>query len=263
MRTRFDVVLHGEADADSQDFEAVQQQTARLRAVGLEALAEIEAAEKRFNFYDPDSWLSRINQRAAKGPVQVPADVFDLLQLCSRMVAETDGAFDPAFGRFQDVELDSNHRRVQFHHPDLQLDLGGIAKGWAIDLAAEVLLDGEIESAMIQGGSSSMRAIGSPPDQRGWKIEIGDVAGTWLHNQALGVSHTFADDGSPDAPTCHIINPASGSPLRRPRMAAALCSAGEVDDPDSLHTRPAATADAWSTALLLQTSDSFAWKQIP
>ncbi len=273
MRTRFDVVLPGE-DNGSLTAEAAQAQTARLRAISAEALAEVEAAEKRFNFFDPESWLSRVNQRATHAPVQVPADVFALLSLCRELFVATDGAFDPAVGgldqikggvagqpnptpstltsrpSFADVEFDRANRRIQFHHPQLQLDLGGVAKGWAIDLAAEVLLDEDVTCALIQGGSSSMRAIGSPPGQQGWKVEIGSTASTWLHNQALAVSHSFADDGSTEPPTCHIINPANGAALRHPALAAVLGTS-------------AAETDAWSTALLLQDSQPFLWKQLP
>jgi FAD:protein FMN transferase len=278
MRTRFDVVLHGDADrnqaaqcdaarlsvvdaagdaerladvdaapgvaAQSQDLVAAP---AWLQAAGAEALAEIEAAEKRFNFYDPESWLSRVNQNAASGPTRVPPDVFELLQLCQEMHQQTGGRFDPAVGsrtNFSQVALDPSARSVHFTAPGMQLDLGGIAKGWAIDLAAEALLDAEVTSALVQGGSSTIRAIGSPPGQRGWKVEIGSAACTWLHHQALGVSHSFADDGSTSGPTCHIINPVDGEPLRQPRLAAAL-------SPASDSRRAAAIADAWSTALLV------------
>lgn len=271
MRTRFDVVLHG-ANHDSLNDEATQDQTAWLRAVAVEALAEIEAAEKRFNFYDPDSWLSRVNQRAAQSPVQVPADVFQLLELCLQIFTETDGVFDPAAASpasFAEVELIAGQRQVRFHHPQLQIDLGGIAKGWAIDLATETLLDEGVTSALVQGGSSSVRAVGAPPGQSSWKVQLAEHASTWLHNQALGVSHTFADDGSTEEPTCHIIDPARGEALRCPQLAAVLCPA----EPPTAYTvsndamqsapHPAAVADAWATALLLRHSQPFTWKQLP
>lgn len=265
MRTRFDVVLHGDPD-DTRSAEAAQLQTARLRALGEEAMAEIEAAEKRFNFFDPDSWLSRVNQRAASQAVRVPNDVYSLLKLCALVHSQTNGRFDPAAGSgssFSQVDLNDEQRSVKFRHPQLQLDLGGIAKGWAIDLATEVLLDGEVTSALVQGGSSSLRAIGSPPGQRGWKVEIGNNVGTWLHNQALGVSHTFADDTSTEGPTCHIIDPVNGEALRQPQMAAVLCAVAADNSPDRALDHPAAVADAWSTALLLQHPQSFLWKQLP
>ncbi|NQU48148.1 MAG: FAD:protein FMN transferase [Planctomycetes bacterium] len=276
MRTRFDVIVHGDAGLSPPAPEAAQQQTARLRAAAETALAEIADAEQRFNFYDPESWLSRINRDAAKRPVRVPPDVFELLQLSQRVFRDSGGAFDPAVASastdatdlavaagqsnlagtelptFAQVRLSPASRRVQFLHPSLQLDLGGVAKGWAIDLAVEALIEAGVTSALVHGGTSSIRAIGQPPGETGWKINIGDQACVSLCDQALGISHTFSGGGSTKDATCHIINPADGDVLRLPRLAAALCSG----------VGAAAWTDAWSTALLLQHSAPFTWKQL-
>ncbi len=260
MRTRFDVIMHGHAGLSPPAPEAAQQQTARLRAAAETALAEIADAEQRFNFYDPESWLSRINRDAAKGPVRVPPDVFELLQLCQRVHKDSGGAFDPAVAStsatFAQVRLSPASRRVQFLHPSVQLDLGGIAKGWAIDLAVEALMEAGVTSALVHGGTSSIRAIGQPPGETGWKINIGDQACVSLRDQAMGISHTFSGGGSTKDATCHIINPADGDVLRLPRLAAAVCSG------DGHDKSPAALTDAWSTALLLRHSEPFTWKHL-
>ncbi len=81
MATRFELVLHGEDDV-------------RLRAAGEEALAEIQRLDAQLSFYRPSSEISRINARAAAGPVRVEPRLFRLLQTARRLHTETGGAFD-------------------------------------------------------------------------------------------------------------------------------------------------------------------------
>jgi FAD:protein FMN transferase len=280
MRTRFDVIVHGDAGLSPPAPEAAQPQTARLRAAAETALAEIADAERRFNFYDPESWLSRINREAAKAPVRVPPDVFELLQLCQRVFRDSGGAFDPAVASaaagksdlagtelptFAQVRLSPASRRVQFLHPCVKLDLGGVAKGWAIDLAVEALMEAGVTSALVHGGTSSIRAIGHAPGESGWRINIGDQACVSLRDQALGISHTFSGGGTTKDATCHIINPADGDVLRLPRLAAALCSGvggGIQFAPHASNSHATALTDAWSTALLLRHSEPFTWKHL-
>jgi thiamine biosynthesis lipoprotein len=247
MRTRFEVVLPG-------------VQTDRLRAAAEAALAEIRSVERTFSFFDQKSWVSKINRLAAHSPLRVPPDVFELLQICQSVHRDTHGAFDPCVATptscpdrtsatFDKVQLHSPSRTVHFHHPELELDLGGIAKGWAIDQAVAVLLEAGVTSALVHGGTSSVRSLGVPENECGWKIAIGEFASTWLASQALSVSHTFSDSEAQSNQSCHIIHPRSGHPISLQRQSAVLASSATL-------------ADAWSTALLVDASEPFTWKQI-
>ena len=189
MATRFEFVLQGD-DAP------------HLRAAGEEAIREIHRIAARFSFYDSASELSKLNREAATHAVQTSGELFALLSLCKKVYAESDGAFDPSVGPlmhtwgfsggrgaipdrdrisndlastgFDYVELDKSSTSVRFLRQGIQLDLGGVAKGWALDECALLLRESGISSALIHGGTSSVLAIGGQDNDESWTIGIED-----------------------------------------------------------------------------------------
>ena len=267
MATRFELVLHGEADV-------------RLRAAGEEALAEIQRLDAQLSFYRPSSEISRINARAAAGPVRVEPRLFRLLQTARRLHTETGGAFDLTVaplmrcwgfmgdtGRLPDPEALAEARRrtgmhlvtldeadftVAFARPGVRLDLGAIGKGYAIEEAARTLIDAGVTSAFLHGGTSTIHAIGTPLDEEHWNVALSypdpdadapidhDVlAVVPLENEALSVSAVWGKAFVVEGTTYgHVIDPRSGHPVEGALLAAV---AG-----------PSATdCDALSTALLV------------
>jgi FAD:protein FMN transferase len=229
-----------------------------LHAAGEAALAEIAAADRQLSFFRSDSWLSRINREAARGPCKITATFFELLQLCAEVHQQSEGAFDPSVGRWQKncdfshVHLDPAARTVEYRNPELKLDLGGIGKGWAIDRAIEVLQEAGVQHALIHGGTSTVRTLGPPPGQMGWRIDVQGQASVEICHASLSISESYSrklDSASPSPPTPHIINPHDGQPLRPPCLAAVTAPT-------------AAAADAWSTALLVQNPSRFSWKSL-
>lgn len=288
MRTRFELVLLG-------------AEPSFLAAAGQEALQEIRDAEAQLSIFQKDSWLSRLNADAASGnPIPVPAPLFDLLELCQQVHRASAGAFDPTVGPlldahglrdqapawepspvgppdaarptnaadpsnssarigFEQVELLAN-RRVRFAHPHLRLDLGGIGKGWALDRAAELLLEAGVPAALLHGGTSTILSFGPPPahdpegpdrttfpsSAAGWQIGIEPFCGVQLLDGALSVSASRPQSRKSPG---HVIDPSTLQPLRSKQTAAVLA--------------PTATlADAWSTALLVQSHHPFSWKTL-
>ena len=198
MATRFECVLHGDDPAS-------------LRAAGEEALDEIERLEAQLSLFRPDSEIAAVNARAASAPVRVTPTVFRLLQQARKLSHETGGAFDitvaplvrcwgfmEGTGRVPSaaelaavrervgmtlVELDEDEFTVRFARPGMMLDLGAIGKGCAIERAAEILRDDGVTSALIHGGTSSVYALGHPPDSESWQVGI-DHPETWTGGQA-------------------------------------------------------------------------------
>jgi thiamine biosynthesis lipoprotein len=187
MATRFEIVLHGD-------------NSKALRAAGEEAIREIERLEDQLSLYRPSSEIAHLNARAAREPVQVTPSLLALLQHARRLNQESDGAFDITIaplvhcwgfmhgnGRLPRdeelaearakvgmhlVELDSVHRTVHFAREGVMLDLGAIGKGYAIERAADLLRENGVSSALLHGGTSSIYALGHPPEAEFWSVSV-------------------------------------------------------------------------------------------
>ena len=214
MGTRFEIVI---AD-DGPD----------TRALGEEAIREIEDQHVRLTRFARDSLLAHINRTACRKPVRLDRATFQLFRTAHEVHLQSQGAFDIALGSGR-VHLDEGDCSIQLEHPHTQLDLGAIAKGFALDRAAAILRAGGIRSALLHGGTSSVLAVGAPPDASAWRIGLAHTETlpyVDLCDGALAVSRPYSQlvDGKP-----HI---------RGGRAEIAVV------------TGPCAcAADAWSTAL--------------
>src|SRR5262245_24396188 len=149
---------------------------ARLREAAAAALDEVDRIDRLMSNYKNDSELSRVNREAAKAPVKVDLELFDFIAECLRYSRESEGAFDitvgplmKAWGFFRgegrmpsEAELAEarsrvGYRRVILNQKDgtiffdrsgVELDLGGIAKGYAVDRAVAVLKRYGVMSAL-------------------------------------------------------------------------------------------------------------------
>ena len=261
MACRFELVLQGEDGP-------------WLRAAGEEALAEIERLEERLSRFRSTSDVSRVNAHAAREPVRVGGEVFALLQRSMCLYEQTDGAFDltvaplmQAWGFYDDgghmpdpeelaaaqqrtgmhlVELDGGRQTVRFVREGMEIDLGAIGKGYAIDEAVSILREAGVGSAFLHGGTSTMYGIGRPLDGDHWSVAIVDpevpervVAVVPIQDRSLAVSavsgKAFEAGGTRYG---HVLDPRLGRPIRGAVLAAV---AGDS----------AAESDALSTALLV------------
>ncbi len=230
------------------------------------AFSEIEEAEAALSIYRPTSEVSRINRTAGIEPVTTDPETFDLIRTALALSERTDGAFDitvgplvRAWGFFggqgrspsqeelsaarartgwEKVALDETRRSVQFLVPGVEMDLGGMGKGWALDRAARKLRSLGVEAALLGLGQSSYVAIGAPPNAPGWAVSIPDP---WSGNDALSTIHLrdrslstsgnteryFVLDGQRFG---HIIDPRIGRPaVAVGQVTVAALSATESD----------------------------------
>ncbi|MEM9666376.1 MAG: FAD:protein FMN transferase, partial [Bacteroidota bacterium] len=248
MACRFELVLHGD-------------EPVRLRAAGEEALDEIDRLEAQLSIYRPSSEVSQLNARAAAGPVRVEPRLFALLQHAHALWALTDGAFDPTVGPLlrawgfsgtsgprpsaivlaearaqtgmEHVVLDAGRRTVAFARPGVQLDLGGIGKGYALDEAARLLREAGVTCALLHGGTSTVVALGAPPDAEAWTVAVPrtpvvsspeDVAAAVaLRDEALSVSAGWGKTVEVDGETYgHVLDPRSGHPVKGATLSAVV-----------------------------------------
>jgi thiamine biosynthesis lipoprotein len=122
---------------------------------------------------------------------------------------------------WQKVKLDPANRTVQFTAPGIELDPGGIGKGFAVDAAVRILRADHIPAAMLSAGSSTLYALGAPPNEPGWRIV---VPGPLPSKNTLSVI-TLRDTSLSSADCsqknftlgghlyCHIMNPHTMRPI--------------------------------------------------
>jgi len=148
------------------------------------------------------------------------------------------------------VQLDAQNRTVRFAREGVMLDLGAIGKGYAVCQAAEILREAGVTNALIHGGTSTVCAIGSPPDHGFWKVAIEtppaaigavgfpELPAVALRDEAMSVSAMWGRSYQAGGKTIgHVIDPRTGQPVNHSLLAVVVL--------------PSATeTDALSTALL-------------
>jgi thiamine biosynthesis lipoprotein len=219
------------------------------RQVAAAAFEEVNRLEAELSRFIENSDISRINNLPANRPLVLGLDAFKCLQLSCRVYVETNGAFDVTIGPLLNqrrtgtnlLQLDEDEHTIKLLADPVQIDLGGIGKGYAVDRMAELLREWSIDIALISGGYSSVLALDAPAGTKGWPLSLSNptsrkeiLARPNLHSRALGSSGLKKGQ--------HIIDPRTNQPVKN--KLAAWSSA-----PD------AATADALSTAFMVMSTD--------
>lgn len=241
-----------------------------------DALDLIDELEDQLTVYRDHSEICRINAEASDRPVPVEPRLFGLLSDCAAFTRDTAGAFDIAAGALikcwgfyrregriptpaerrasldatgmRHVLLDERTASIKFRRPGLELNLGAVGKGYALDRAAELLrAKWGIRSALLHGGGSSVYALGTPPNSpRGWGVAVRHpwdderTLGTvWLADQGFGTSAaTFQYFEYNGRKYGHLLDPRTGWPTEGVASASAVAPT-------------AAAADAISTAFFV------------
>lgn len=226
-----------------------------LVAVAEAALDEISRVERLLSWRDPRSEAARINRLAATEPVLVDFEMAEILATCATANLATDGYFDIAHGsRRRDVwKIDATNRLVRLYEPDVQLDFGAFGKGYALERAAVELRRYGVMRGLLDGGTSSVLALGCDEAGKPWPVGLRDpfvvhaaanpepveVSQLMLSDSALSCSATFEAGAATtgNAATSDIIDPHDG----RPPAELAGCA---------VVAKSAATAEILSTALV-------------
>jgi FAD:protein FMN transferase len=209
MGTRFEVILWG-------------GEQEHLEAVAVAILEEVSRLSEVLSRFDPRSEIARINRSAASTPVRVDREVFGLLETCERARRLTGGHFDvtvsdrPADATTA-LRLSSKTCAVQFTRPDVAIDLGGIGKGYALDRARAMLGGFGVTCGLLNGGTSSVLAVGSPKGEDGWPVDVRHPlmpdAAPVARLRLTGVGLSCSAVRRPGQPRSDIVNPLTGRPL--------------------------------------------------
>jgi thiamine biosynthesis lipoprotein len=246
MGSTFSIVLYG-------------RDGPRLEAAAQAAFDEVRRLEGMLSTRRPGSECGLVNRRAAHRPVLVSPEFFRLVSFCLDHSRATDGAFDITVGPLKRawgfaggtgsvpsadalaaarrhvghrlVRLDAGAQTVQFDHSGVEIDLGGVGKGYAVDRVTDILRRHGVDTALVAGSASSLYGLGAPPaEPRGWRADIRDsahrgtrVAQVFLRDASLTTSGTgekcFWSDGTMYS---HILDPRTGWPLQSPAQISVV-----------------------------------------
>jgi thiamine biosynthesis lipoprotein len=223
----------------------------QMEAAAEAAFDEVRRLDDLMSNYKPSSEWSLVNRDAAQRPVPVSRELFDLLSACLDYSRRSEGAFDISVGPlmkvwgfykgsgrlphraevmaamtrvgYRHIQLDPAKLTVRFDEPGLEMDPGGIGKGYAVDRMIQVLRTKGIKIALVSGSYSSIYGMGAPPNEpRGWQIKIRDpknqrqtVETVYLHDMSLSTSGGYEKFFRAEGKVyCHIMDPRTGYPAQ-------------------------------------------------
>ncbi|MGA3328682.1 MAG: FAD:protein FMN transferase [Terriglobia bacterium] len=221
----------------------------RMKAAMNAAFDEVRRLDRMLSNYRPNSEWSEVNENAAMRPVKVSPELFDLLRACLEYSRQSEGAFDITVGPlmkvwgfykgthrlpeekevaaalaevgYRNLILDETAQTVRFAVPGVEMDPGGIGKGYAVDRMIQVLKQNGIHTALVSAAGSSIYAMGAPPSEpRGWHIKIRDpkdkaktVAEVYLRDESLSTSGNYEKFFEAEGRMySHIMDPRKGYP---------------------------------------------------
>jgi thiamine biosynthesis lipoprotein len=230
-----------------------------------EARRFVEVAETRFSRFQPQSELSQLNSAAGQWH-DVSTDMMELLVRSLEFHSETEGLFDPSIlpdlqrigydrsmehirgravegtsavgrgtrPRLADMELDPVSRRVRLPK-DMAIDLGGIAKGWIVDRAAEILYSHTTACAVGAGGD--LVFLGTPIDDHAWTVSLEDPRNPDASLMALRVGPGAVVTSSVSKRSWiqggrqrhHLIDPRTGEPAEADWLSVTVLSPGILE----------------------------------
>jgi len=261
MGTMFDIVVYHSSRAEAE------------RAIE-KAMAEIVRLDRVMSNFKEESDLSRLNRNGRGGFVDVDPSLYDVIRESILFSRLSGGRFDVtispvlrawkeahAEGRspsddelasarqcvgYDNIETSAPHR-IRYRRECVEVDLGGIGKGYAVERAIATLEAEGIRHALVNAGGSSIAAIGAPPGRDGWPVALGADAprhaSLLLRNESLStsqqnlVSLAFARGSFGE-----IIDPRTGGPVQGSLAVSVVAPRATV-------------SDALSTALLMFSVD--------
>lgn len=231
-----------------------------------QAFVELQRLEKLLNYYDSTSEISMINQNAGLKPVQVSPETFEIIKQALYVSKVTDGSFDITSGRlialwdfknkkipplsqiteakklsgYHKIELDETAKTVFIKQKSVEINLGGIIKGYSAQKAAEVLKSHGIKAGLV-AVAGDIAGFGLRPDGHAWRIAIKNprpanakdeiIAVVSLDNESISTSGDYERFFELDGKRYHhIIDPKTGFPSEHCRSVTVIAHSGAYAD---------------------------------
>lgn len=233
-------------------------------------MQEMRRVDQTLSPYIESSELARVNRDAGKNPVAISNELATIIDKALYFSRISNGAFDISFasvGRHYDyrekekpadaqrqalleaidyrlIELDTKQLLLHLKHPDLQIDLGGIAKGYAVDRSIALLQQHGITNASVSAGGDS-RLLGDRGNNRPWYVGIKNPRGDHSDGDEVAITLPLADvavstsgdyerffiDPATGERIHHILNPRTGQSSRGIASVTVLGPNGFDTDP--------------------------------
>jgi thiamine biosynthesis lipoprotein len=239
-----------------------------------QAFQEIRRLENLMSIHIPDSEVSKINQAAGKDRIPISEELMAVIQRSLYWSEKTAGAFDITIGPAQELwDFDApslpsgnsiadaikniDYRKIQLEEQniflpekEMRLNLGAIAKGYAVDKAIDILKKNKIQSALINAGGD-LKSIGKRSDQLNWRIGLQHprnseslLASFSISGNAVATSGDYQKYFEQNGKRYHhILDPKTGYPATTGSMSATVIAKNVMD------------ADALSTAIFVLGSE--------
>jgi thiamine biosynthesis lipoprotein len=219
------------------------------------AFGLVDRLEQALSRFVPNSDVARINALRSGEAVRVDAETLECLAVARHMFDLTRGAFDVSRGTgLPGLDLFPDDGRVVARAEGIRLDLGGIGKGYAVDLMADLLREWGIDRALVHGGFSSVLALGPPPGREGWPLTLSapwpghEEVLTRIEARGLALSASGTKKGD------HIVDPTTGRAAERRAVWVAVAGDPGTSERAAAPTfgpRPSAVAEGLSTAFMV------------
>jgi len=223
------------------------------------AFHRIDALEAALSDYRAASELRRLEREAASAPFAPGSDLLAVLEEAQRIARGTDGAFDPTVGAltrlwrwaarrgieppaarlaearatvgYGALRIDPSSRTVTIDRPGVRLDLGGIAKGYAVDAAYAVLERRGFPAALVDGGGD-LRIGHAPPGSDGWRVALPRAGADGIEWQTTTLADvsvatsggTYRTVGTAAERRSHVLDPRTGRGVPAGRISTVMAA---------------------------------------